>query len=266
MKRGSEVLSIEVNTGDSEEYAADIQERKRPEARRERIRRRKSARCLSVDDASPEEKALRRATKLHRWIYFGINTGVVIHLITTIAVFIKLPPASFLLVFHGIVSPSTIILYVVAVISIVYGWMAFFRRESTGDKSDDSCWLRRYIRFNKYLLLCWISASQATVFGCWKYIFAQNLDKTISPLELVRNPQYELIVRKVIQVLPHLLVDLRESRGILPDDPPLNLMRYVGIHYILFLFLLSVIPAIVLFAAIWLQQKYYILRYWDTNN
>lgn len=267
MKRRNEGYPIFLNSDDSEEYDSDLSERgKRTRPPVQRRRRRRTARASDEDEEPPQMKALRRATKLQHFIYLIIITGLIIHLITTVAMLLKLPGASFLLVFHGIVSPSTIILYVVGAFSGLYGWMSLFRREDRASDEAKSRRFRRYIRVNKYLLLCWILASQATVFGCWKFIFSQDLDKTVSRAELVRNPSYDSIVRLVIEFLPKVLTELSETDGIQPDDPPLDLLRYVGIHYVLFLFLLSVIPGIMLYVGIWFQQKYYALRFMSDSN
>jgi hypothetical protein len=221
-------------------------------------------RGTSEDDSEPDSensKDSKNGRFLQRIIYFLIMLYVVLHIVTSLILLTKLPKASFLVVFNGIVSPTTFILFVVGFMSCVYGWLALFRDPIRRTTEMDARWFRRYIRMNRYLLLVSILSTQATVFGCWKFIFAQDLDKRFPQSKLAKDKRYQLLVRRVIQALPKILVELEEIEGITPDTPPLGLMRFVGINYILCLFLLSVLPGILLYVAIWAQRKYYRSRF-----
>jgi hypothetical protein len=219
---------------------------------------------LSRDD-SEDSELLRKSTNIQRVIYFVIISTGVAHFFTFATLLLRRSEVNFILLFHGVLSPSTVLLYIVAVFSGVCGWNALFAKHSRNDPDSAELWFCRYVRMNKYYLLIWFFSTQATIFGCWKFIFAQNMDSTYKITKLSRSTNFDYTVRKIILALPDLLYNVELDYGVKASDPPFNFVQFLGMNSILFLFVISIIPSFMFIAFIWLQHKYYALRFSDYN-
>ena len=263
MKKQRRALSFQLDSSDTERMSSEADRSGEIIPIKGQLKRRlRYPLPRSKLESSPSDsKNLERLTKRQKWIYIGIMFSVIIHGLSTLILLVKLPPAAFLMVFHGIVSPSTLIFYIVGTLSGIYGYASLFSKsERLSEERRASCF-RYYLRANKLILLVWILASQGTVFGCWKHIFAQNLDKQIPFDELVGMAHMDTIVRLTIVSMPRLLDELTLEHGITATTPPLNWLGVVGSHYIVFLFVFTVFPACLFFWAIRVQRKYYAIRF-----
>jgi hypothetical protein len=239
------------------------------EARTTRRRRRKNgskSRATSVPrEPSKESDVLQKSSRLQQLIYFLIILTGLLHFAVFATLLVRKPEVNFLFYFHGVLSPSTLLLYILAALSGVCGWNALFAKHSRNDEDSAELWFRRYVRMNKYYLIVWFFSTQSTIFGCWKYIFSQNMDSNYQLKEMTTSPKYDYIVRKIVLSLPTLLYNIEIDYGIKATDPPLNMIQFIGIHYIWFLFILSVIPSFMLIVFIWTQHQYYAQRFSDDN-
>lgn len=209
----------------------------------------------------PDSTSIGRLTKGQKWIFLSFMLSLLLHITSTLLVILMLRPAAFLMVFHGIVSPSTLILYVVGALSGIYGYGAIFTNDEWLSEERRSALFRYYMRANKLILLVWILASQGTVFGCWKYVFALNLDKQIPFEDLVGMAHMDTIVRLTIVSMPSLLDDLTLEHGITATTPPLNWLGVIGSHYVVFLLVFTAFPTCLFWWGIRAQRRYYTMRF-----
>lgn len=267
MKKQRRALSFQVESSDTERIDSDSERPSEDSPLKVHLKRR--LRLTPADETSlstgPNVTVVERLTRRQKWIYIGIALSLFIHSIFSFIALLRLPPAAFLMVFHGIVSPSTLILYIVGVLSATYGYVSLFSKSGTMREERRASCFRYYLRANKLILLVWILASQGTAFGCWKFVFAQNMDKQFPFDKLVGMAHMDTIVRLTITSMPHLLDDLTSEHGITANTSPLNLVGIVGQHYIVFILIFTVIPVALMFWAIITQRKYYAVRFMSNN-
>jgi hypothetical protein len=268
MKRHRTALSFQVDWDDSNSATPNIDSSDRENAPlKGRLKRR-----LKLEEGDRKKgdipvqlEQVEKLAKAQKWIYLGISSGIMANFLGAAGMLLRLPPAYFVLIFHGVISPSSIILYLVGVVSIFNGYLSMYSNTPSMTENRRALFFRRYLRVNKLLILVWILATQSTVFGSWKYIFAQNLDKRYRSEDLLKRPDLDTLVRITILMMPHLLDEISEFQNVTPTTPPLDFVTFVGRYFYIFIFIFTVIPVALLVFAIRSQRKYYVARFLQSN-
>ena len=228
-------------------------------------RKRLGASDLSEDTASLlddyESAATPRDQTIQTIIYFGQLILLIIHLSVSLYLLGRLPAASGMLLFHGIFGPVTIILYITGLLSFVNGYLSMYRRQPVISRARRAQWFRRYMRVNKYLVLVWILATLSSVFGCWGFNYAQELDVEYPPEKLAKATRFEPIVKQIIIGLPEALKRLEDDYGITPTTPPLDAIGTAGRFYYVTALFITFLPAVLLLVGIHFQRRFYALKF-----
>ena len=227
--------------------------------------RRKKHSESSLDPKQSKWTGIFESTHLQRYLFYFIVATFLTHIAFNGALLMRRPEVNFILIFHGVVTPATIILYIVGVLSAVCGWNALFAKHSRTDRLSTRDWFTRFIRMNKYYALLWFLATQATIFGCWKFIFGQNLDSKFRLDDIVRSPKFDFSVRQIVLKLPQLLMNVEIDFSVSVEDAPLSTLQFIGMNVTIFLFVYSIIPAVLLLACVWMQVKYSEAKFVEIN-
>ena len=268
MKRHRAALSFQVDWEDSNSGTPNIDSSDRENAPlkgrlKRRLKLEEGDKTKRLVNANGEQ--VEKLTKAQKWIFLAISFGIVANFLGAAGMLLRLPPAYFVLIFHGVISPSSIILCVVGIVSMFYGYLSMYSNTPSMTEDRRALFFRRYLRVNKLLLLVWILATVSTVFGSWKYIFAQNLDKRYRSEDLLKRPNLDTLVRITILMMPHLLDEISELLNVTPTTPPLDFVTLVGRYFYIFIFVFTVIPVVLLVFAIRSQRKYYVARFLQSN-
>lgn len=175
------------------------------------------------------------------------------------------PEVTFLMIFHGVVSPVCVILFCCGVMSIGSGIMAVNPPKAFDSSVDRSAqWYRRYMRSSMYVVLLWILSTLTTVFGCWMYSYGTQLGTLYPKAELYASNEYSLVMKQILIGVSSLGSELEIREGITSRMQPLLLVKSIGDHYYIALVVYVLFPALLIWLSISFQRKYYAFRF--ANN
>lgn len=180
-----------------------------------------------------------------------------LHCIGTIYLLSRNQGVTFIVFFHGIVSPVTFVLYGIGIASAIYGFLGMYRKNELIPFERRAQWFRYYIRSNIVFLIVWVLSALGTIFGCWTFVYVERMPDYFPPDELVKSLDYEVIIKQLILHFPRMLEILEALFGLDRNDPPVQWFWPVGKYYYMSLIFLVAIPAGLLYLCIRRQRNFY---------
>lgn len=236
--------------------------RKRPHAPTSSDESENPTTSFSSDEEDDDRSSCLNHSRLQNWT-FGLQiTLLTMHFIVSCCSLQMIPKASFLMFFHGVVSPVCFILYFIGFLSITFAVLSIYRRSSLSvTVARQAQWYRRYMRTNKYFLLLWVLSTTTTIFGCWMYHYALHMDETFPVREIYESTKYQLVVKEILIGVQQLSKLLASDGGITSDMEPLKTVKLAGEFYYLAGLIYTVVPGVLLFGCIQYQKKFYAYRF-----
>jgi hypothetical protein len=223
---------------------------------------------LEVTDKSWMHKLSRITSNQDRiqlllfWSITLLNIGL---MIISLFILASEPLAMRDFLFYGIVGPSQLIQIFVGLASTFYGGFALYKRQVNYETSRT--WFRRYLRNNKLFLLNWVISTSTCVYGCWKFDMLYSLDveyKTIKKLLGYADGKYGTFMADILVGVTDLFHVLREQK-VTFEAAPFPLIFGVGKNpWIVGIFLVAV-PSAFLGFAIWVQHRFYMMKYFKIS-
>lgn len=189
-----------------------------------------------------------------------------LHCIGTIYLLAHNQGVTFLVFFHGIVSPVTFVLYGIGIASAIYGFLGMYRKNELIPFERRAQWFRYYIRSNVVFLIVWVLSALGAIFGCWTFVYVQRMPDYFPPDELVKSLDYEVIIKQLILHFPRMLDVLEALFSLDRNAPPVQWFGAIGRYYYMGLIFFVAIPAGLLFLCIRRQRNFYDSYFMNTSQ
>lgn len=224
----------------------------------------------SLADSSMPDEVAKESTVYSFFSYqrlqniaFAVQLALLLfHLIWCCMCVTLQPNATFLVLFHGVVSPICAVLHLSASLSLIFCFLAIYRRESVHVSIQRQAqWYRRHMRMTKFVLLLWILSSCTTIFGCWMYNYAIHMEENMPINSIYATREYISVIKQILIGVSLLQGDLEHMYGITSDMQPLKTIKFIGQYFYLAGLLFTVVPSAILFICVQVQRKYYAYRF-----
>ena len=228
------------------------------ESPRRKARQRQKRDTLSNQDRSDydQDEELRKEHNAQNYIYWFQIFILLLHIAVTLSLVAQNPGAHGILFFHGIISPVTVVLYSIGISSAIYGYLGMYRKNNLIPFERRAQWFRYYVRSNMYFLLVWVLSSVTMIFGCWTFVYVEQIGRYFPPEKVVESFDYEMIIKQLLLNLPKMKEILILLHELDPNSPPVTWIAVVGKYFYVGFIAWTVIPAFFLFFCIKRQRSY----------
>jgi hypothetical protein len=193
-------------------------------------------------------------------VYFFTIGILTLHLAVVLGCSFRIKGGYVITLMFGILGPIPIVYWILSIMYIIYGAIAFIRRQR--DFWEAASLFRRWTRISRYLMVAMISALVNMIFGSGMFVYGTSLEYNLK--YRLQKLGYDGVKKDFLNLYAKIHDEFISSQVNMHQPFPLNVLISLSVNWG-WAIVVILVPPLILYIGIRAQESYYTWRFGHTG-